>query len=118
MGALNVVQRGTGIGIGTRVEIADTWWRRARGLLARPRLQAGQGMLLIDCASVHTAGMRYAIDVAFLDEDGLVVRTVAALAPWRVGLGGPHARHALELPAGRLQETGTVAGIRLHWSAA
>jgi uncharacterized membrane protein (UPF0127 family) len=111
-----VVQDGAGVRVGSRVSVADSWWSRFRGLLARPRMGEGEGMLLLRCGSVHTAGMAYSIDVAFLDAEGRVVRSIPRLRPWRVGLGGPKAVHTLELPAGRLHETGTVPGARLSWS--
>ena len=116
MKRVRVVHGSSGIGLGTNVAVADSWWRRLRGLLARPPLEPGEGLLLLDCSSVHTAGMAYPIDVAFLDEQGTVVRGISRLVPWRVGLGGAGAAHALELPAGRLQETETVPGVRLTWS--
>lgn len=116
MNEVRVVHDRSGIGVGARVAVADSWWPRLRGLLARPRLRRGEGLLLLDCRSVHTLGMAYAIDVAFLDADGTVVRSVSGLGPFRLGLGGPQAVHALELPAGRLDETGTVPGVRLCWS--
>jgi len=111
-----VVQDGSGIRVGLKVAVADSWWRRLRGLLARPRMQNGEGLLLLECGSVHTVGMGHPIDVAFLDVEGRVVRSIAFLGPWRVGLGGTEAVHALELPAGRLDQTGTVPGVRLSWS--
>jgi len=110
-----VVQDGSGIRVGSRVAVAESWWQRLRGLLARPRMQTGEGLLLLECGSVHTIGMSYPIDVAFLDAEGMVVRNVT-LRPCRVGVGGPGAVHALELPAGRLDETGTAPGVRLSWS--
>jgi uncharacterized membrane protein (UPF0127 family) len=113
---VSVVHEHAGIQLGGEVAVADSWWRRLRGLLARPRLETGEGLLLLDCASVHTVGMAYPIDVAFLDSQGTVVRNIARLGPFRVGLGGPDAVHALELPAGRLDATGTVPGVRLSWS--
>ncbi len=60
--------------------------------------------------------MAYPIDVAFLDAEGRVVRSISRLDPWRFGLGGRDAVHTLELPAGRLARTGTVPGVRLIWS--
>jgi hypothetical protein len=116
MNQVRVVQDGSGIRVGSRVAVADSWWRRFRGLLARPPLRKGEGLLLLECGSVHTVGMAHSIDVAFLDAEGRVVRSIARLRPWRVGLGGTDAVHALELPAGRLDETGTVPGDRLSWS--
>ena len=116
MDTVRVVQSGSGVRVAERTRVAGTWWHRLRGLLGRPELVTGEGMLLLDCESVHTAGMGYPIDVAFLDGNGRVVRTVSRLAPWRLGFGGRDAVHALELPAGRLTETGTTAGTHLDWS--
>lgn len=116
MDRVRVVMDGSGIGVGSKIAVADSWWRRTRGLLARPPLRPGEGLLLLGCGSVHTVGMAYPIDVAFLDADGRVVRGISHLEPWRIGLGGTEAVHALELPAGRLVETGTVPGVRLIWS--
>ena len=116
MREVQVIRPDTGESLGTRVAVADSFRHRLRGLLAQPQLQAGQGLLLLNCNSVHTVGMRYAIDVAFLDAEGRVIRSIAGLQPWKLGLGGAGATHTLELPAGRLSETGTVAGVRLSWS--
>lgn len=104
--------------LGIRVALADRWWLRMRGLLGRPPLRPGEGMILTPCAAVHMFGMKYPLDVALLAEDGAVVAVYHALPPggrtrWHRG-----ARHALELPAGTLRSTGTREGDRLTWSAA
>lgn len=116
MKEVSVIHADTGVHVASSVAVADSFLSRLRGLLARPPMGEGQGLLLLDCGSVHTVGMGYSIDVAFLDAEGRVVRNVADLEPWRFGLGGTAAVHALELPAGRLHETGTVPGTRLSWS--
>jgi len=116
MRLVRVVHGDSGHGVGSKVGVADSWWQRLRGLLARAPLRPGEGLLLLECGSVHTVGMRYAIDVAFLDAGGRVVRSIAGLKPYRLGVGGPEAVHTLELPAGRLHETETVPGVRLTWS--
>lgn len=116
MREVRVVRTDTGASVGTRVAVAESFGHRLRGLLAQPPLHTGQGLLLLNCNSVHTVGMSYAIDVAFLDANGRVIRSIAGLRPYRFGLGGAQAAHTLELPAGRLSETGTVTGVRLSWS--
>ena len=116
MSEVHVVHADSGVLVASSVDVADSFMSRLRGLLARPPLAEGQGLLLLECGSVHTFGMGYPIDVAFLDADGRVVRSMDDLEPYRLGLGGADAVHALELPAGRLRETGTVPGIRLDWS--
>lgn len=116
MKTVRVHQVESGVQLGSKVRVADSWWRRLRGLLGRPRMQHGEGLLLLECDAVHTGGMAYPIDVAFIGADGTVVRYYNRLSPWKLGLGGAEAVHALELPAGRLAETGTVPGARLSWS--
>ena len=54
--------------------------------------------------------MRFAIDAAFLDRDGRVVRAAADLPPWRLATAARGARDVLELPAGGLARTRTQAG--------
>ena len=116
MTRVQVVLEDSGVRVGSRVAIADTWWRRVRGLLGRAPLEKGEGLLILACGSVHTIGMAYDIDVVFLDAEGMVVRNIGRLGPFRVGLGGPGAVHTLELPAGRSEEMGIVPGVRLSWS--
>lgn len=116
MKVVAVVQADSGVLVASSVAVADSFLSRLRGLLARPPMSKEQGLLLLECGSVHTVGMGYPIDVAFLDAEGRVVRSVVDLEPWRFGIGGAGAVHALELPAGRLRETGTVPGVRLNWS--
>jgi uncharacterized membrane protein (UPF0127 family) len=104
--------------LATRAGVADRWWLRLRGLLGRPALPAGEGLLLIPCTSIHTLGMGYAIDVAFLDRSGRVVALYPELPPRRATRVHREAASALELPAGTLAQTGTVEGDTLLREAA
>ena len=75
------------------------WRERARGLLGTWRHGAGAvPVLLPRCSSVHTFGMRYAIDVLMVDGAGLVVASWRALSPGRV-VWARGARHTLERPS-------------------
>ena len=96
--------------LGERVAIADTWWQRLRGLLGRPALQPGEGLLLTPCRAIHMAGMKYPLDVAFLDPQGLIVALYHRIAPGERTRWHASARSALELPAGTLKLTGTHLG--------
>lgn len=58
-----------------------TWGERLCGLLGAGR--HAQPVLLIPCASIHTFGMAYPIDVAFLDAKGAVIKACRALPPKR-----------------------------------
>ena len=93
------------------LEVADTAWRRFRGLLGRTQLDGA--LLLRPCASVHTLGMRMTIDVAHLTKDLVVldVRTVR-----RNRMEGPRrrSRAVLETEAGVMTTWGLSAGTRLE----
>ena len=103
----------TGAFIATSVERAVTRRSRRRGLLGRDRLDPSTAMVLEPCAAVHTAFMRFAIDVVFLDRNGYAVKLVSDVAPWRMTLA-VGARTVVELPAGSLRRHGVALGDRLY----
>ena len=104
--------------LGTRIGVADGWWSRLRGLLGRPAPAEGEGLLLLPCRSVHTFGMRYPLDVAFLDRAGSVIAAYHALPPGARSRWHRFAYAALELPPGTLRRTDTSAGDTLTWRTA
>jgi uncharacterized protein len=104
--------------LGARIGLADGWLARLRGMLARPEPGPGEGLLLTPCSSVHMYGMRFPLDVAFLDRRGAVVALYPSLAPGSRTRWHRNASHALELSAGALVESGTSIGDVLVWSAA
>jgi hypothetical protein len=95
------------------VEIAATRTSRRRGLLGRDRLDEASAMLLAPCTGVHTMGMRFAIDVVFVDRHGYAVKVVRNLQPWRIALaaGG---RAVIEMAAGSLRWGQVLLGDRLY----
>lgn len=114
-GPVTVTNVSRGHTLGTRIGVADRWWSRLRGLLGRPAPAEGEGLLLVPCRSVHMFGMRGALDVAFLDEDGAVIATYHALPPGARTRWHRRARAALELPPGTLRRAGTYHGDTLTW---
>jgi hypothetical protein len=113
-----VINRRGGTVLGDRILHADRWLTRLRGMLGRPAPGPGEGLMLTPCRAVHMLGMRYPIDVAFLDQAGMVVAIYPALGPGAGTFWHRNARHALELPSGALAASGTVVGDRLSWSVA
>ena len=89
---------------------------RARGLLGRSPLGEGQGFLIAPCAAVHTMGMRYVLDVAYLDRNWEIRKVIQYLKPWRLSACAGAAM-TLELAAGRSLSLGLVVGERLAWQA-
>src|SRR5439155_10279594 len=99
-----------------RCAVADRAHHRMRGLLGRRRLQPGEGMVLRPAWNIHTAFMRFPIDVVFLDADQVVIRIESDLAPWRtVSCRG--AREVVELAAGECARRGLETGDRVAWAS-
>lgn len=94
---------------GRSVPVAVTRRARLLGLAFLPAELAGPGLLLPRCRSIHTYGMRFAIDVLFLDGRGNVVRRIAAL-PSRRFVIERRASAVLERPAADRHPPGGVAG--------
>ena len=68
---------------GGRLYVARTFRERLLGLAGLRTLPADCALLITGCASVHTAWMRFPIDVVFIGPDGRVLRVVEGLRPWR-----------------------------------
>jgi len=83
---------------------------RMLGLLGRKGLPQGQAMLLDPCSSIHTVGMRFSLDVVFLDRSGKIVRIAQGVRPNRFLLGGRGAHHAIEMEAGSFDLSVLAAG--------
>ncbi len=99
-----------------RVAVADRAHRRMRGLLGRRYLRAGEGMVLRPAWSIHTAFMRFPIDVVFLDADQVVVRVEPDVRSWRtVSCRG--AREIVEMAAGECRRRGLEVGDRVAWAS-
>lgn len=106
------LQNGTGETLATTVWLADSWWSRFRGLIARPPLGDSEALWIRPCSQVHTHFMRHAITVVFLDSDLRVLRVIPEMTPWRISPWVRGARSVLEFSARRMLPV--AEGQRLH----
>ena len=77
------LRREDGRVVAESVTVADSTMRRLRGLLGKRDLPSGYGVLLRPAWSIHTAFMRFPIDVVFLDPDQVVIKIVPNLTPFK-----------------------------------
>jgi uncharacterized membrane protein (UPF0127 family) len=96
------------------VEIAASARERARGFLGRRK--AGGALLLTPLRIPHTVGVRFPLDVAYLDDD-LVVVSTRRMAPFRVGRPRRRCRAVLEVDAGAFERWQLKPGDRLEIEA-
>jgi len=84
------------------VYLAKSLRERLRGLLGRTALPAHEGLLLDPCSSIHTVGMKFPIDVIFLDKHDRVTAWHVDVRPYRLLLSPWGTRKTLELASGVL----------------
>lgn len=93
------------------IEVADTRPARRRGLLGRDAIDGA--LVLMPARSVHTIGMRFPIDVAWLDGELNVLRTTS-MRRNRVSRPLLRAHSVLEAEAGAFARWDLVVGDRLE----
>jgi uncharacterized protein len=86
-------------GHGFEVPVAVTFRSRTLGLSRLDRGRAGVGLLLPRCRSVHTIGMRFELDLLFLDREGECLEVRRAVPPRRI-VGCRAAAAVLEIVPG------------------
>ena len=103
-----------GVSLGDSVGIADTSSKRRTGLLKHSSLPAGHGLWIVPCEAIHTFGMKFPIDVAFLTKKRKVLKMRKEMPRRRFAIC-IRAHSVLELPAGVLGSTGTQTGDQLEF---
>ena len=94
------------------LEVADDVRTRSRGLMGRDTFEGA--ILLKPAMQVHTVGMRFPIDVAYLDRDLKVVAIVTGMRPRRLGRPRFGARAVVEAEAGAFERWGLRVGDELE----
>ena len=113
MSKLRVTNLTRGTLLADRADIADTSAKRRTGLLKHSGLEPGEGLWIAPCEGVHTFGMKFPIDVVFMNRKRKILKIRPNMVRRRIALS-LLAHSVLELPAGRLAETGTQAGDQLE----
>ena len=96
--------------LGERIWVAETSLSRMVGLLGKKGLDPGTGLLIVPSQAVHTVGMRFTIDVVFIDRKWKVIHLRPEMVPYRLTSIHWRARCVLELPAGAIAKSSTVVG--------
>ena len=106
--------------LATELKVADTYWKRLRGLMAAdPQgFRNGHGLWIVPCRGIHTFAMRFPVDAVYLDRNKVVVHLEENMKPWRIAPVRIRARSVLELPGNTVSATGTVVGDEIEISVA
>jgi uncharacterized membrane protein (UPF0127 family) len=96
------------------VTIANSLFKRMKGLLGKKYMLNGEALWIKPCLSVHTFGMKFPVDVAFLNKRNQVIATIRNLQPNRLTKLYLKSSSVLELPAGVLEATDTRVGDEIE----
>ena len=104
--------------IARQVRMAYSFQARLVGLLRSDSLAVEEGLLLIPGGSIHTLGLRFTIDVVFLNRQMRIVGLAERVRPWRIRVGPKGTGRVLELAAGQIAATHLRVGMYLivEWS--
>jgi uncharacterized membrane protein (UPF0127 family) len=100
--------------LGDRISMADTSAKRRTGLLKHTGLEPGEGLWIAPTEAVHTFGMKFPIDVLFLDKKRRVLKIRHEMPRSRMAFCLT-AHSVLELPSGTAATMHTVVGDQLEF---
>lgn len=95
-------------------DVADTSAKRRTGLLKHTSLDPGAGLWIAPCEAVHSFGMKFAIDVVYLDRKKKVRKVRRDMVPRRLS-ACLTAHSVLELPVGAIDASRTEPGDQLEF---
>jgi uncharacterized membrane protein (UPF0127 family) len=104
--------------LATKVRKADNFLTRLVGLLKRTHLGPEEALWLMPSKGIHTIGMKFPIDVLFLDRNHRVLGLMSGMLPYRVSAVHLRGYSVLELPNGTIKKSQTEVGDQLEISLA
>ncbi len=104
--------------LATKVFKADNFLTRLVGLLKRTQLGPEEALWLMPSKGIHTIGMKFPIDVVFLNKDCYVLGLISGMAPYRVSTVHIKSYSVIELPNGMINKSRTEVGDQLEISLA
>ncbi len=114
---MRIINQTKGTELASDARFARSFWSRLIGLLGSRTLPSGAALVIEPCTSVHTAFMRFAIDVLYVDRSRHVVKSVANLKPFRMSAVLHGRCSVVELPSGTIAATSTAPGDQLAFES-
>lgn len=114
MALLKIVNARNGSVLGDRIVQAEGFVGRLLGLLPKRALLQGEGLLLPNCRQIHMFGMRFPIDLIFVDGENQVLKTISGIRPWQLSPIVSEAVAVVELPSGVVGTAQVVVGDYLE----
>jgi protein-S-isoprenylcysteine O-methyltransferase Ste14/uncharacterized membrane protein (UPF0127 family) len=97
-----------------KVMLAENLFSRLIGLLGKSKLSSKCAIHIVPCKGIHTLGMKFPIDVLFLDSQGMALKWFSNLTPNKISQVIPSSHSVLELPANSISETDIQIGDHIQ----
>lgn len=104
------------VNIPYQIEMADSFFKRLKGLMFRKDPIKNEGLWIVPCNAVHMFFMKFPLDIVLLNEQNEVVGVFHSLKPWKMTKPIKKAHSTLELPAGSAEKLGISIGCIIHCS--
>lgn len=111
MKAVNVSKSTT---VASSLAEATGFFSRLMGLIGKDLLEDGAGLWMARCRAIHTFGMRFPIDVIFVDRHMTVKKMVEGVPPFRPIVLCVSAKGVIELPAGAIEKAQVQPGDKIE----
>lgn len=98
-----------------KLEIADSFKARLKGLLGRDDLEREEGLIIKPCNSVHTIGMKIPIDVAFVDSENEIIHIIDSMFPGKLSPIIKKSKYVIEVNAGVFKAKGLEIGDKIEY---
>ena len=96
--------------ISENVIIANTFFKRLKGLMFSKELRDENSLLILSCNAIHTFNMKYNIDVLYLDKNNNILAIDEDMPPGKMGKLVKKAVSVVELPSGKAKKKGIEIG--------
>ncbi len=114
---MRITNQTKGTELASAARVARSLSSRTIGLLGKRALPQGEALVIDPCSSVHTAFMRFTIDVVYLDPSKRVIKAVADLKPFRISGVLRGKCSVIELPRGAIAASNTSPGDQLAFDS-
>jgi uncharacterized protein len=102
--------QGKVVNIPYQIELADSFFKRLKGLMFRKDPIKNEGLWIVPCNAVHMFFMKFPLDIVLLSERNEVIGLHHCLQPWKMTKPVKNAYSTLELPAGSAEKLGIRIG--------
>jgi len=113
---LRIINKTKNVILAEEAAVADTPFKRIKGLLGENSLAQNRGLIIRPCNSIHTFFMKFPIDAVFVNSANTIVKIIPNMAPFRLSNIYWKAKFVVELPAGTAEKTPSQIGDILEIS--